>query len=123
MVLLLEIPTPETLVQLVWLGLGIVFARGFGKQLDQDIQTSMWFSTLNEVQQNILKRLLDVMHHWWMGLLLVIYATNSFTLIGQAVNVNAELVWFGWGMVVDDLPDIPFRYGVMERKPVEPGDE
>jgi hypothetical protein len=106
---MIEIPTPETLVQILWFGLGIVFARGFGKRLDEDIQASDWFCKQDAFIQAIAKRALDVAHHWWMGLILVVYATQPFLLFGNLVNVNAELVWFGWGVFIDDLPDLPLR--------------
>ena len=106
MVIELVIPTPETLVAITFFGMGIVFGRGFGKQLDQDIQESDWFKGLIPVVQWVIKRALNVTHHWWVGLLLVLYVPYE------------EAVWFGWGLVVDDLPDLPFRYGLLERNGV-----
>ncbi|GAJ07454.1 unnamed protein product, partial [marine sediment metagenome] len=84
-------------------GMGVVFGRGFGKQLDQDIQASDWYKEQPQLNRWIIKRVLDVTHHWWIGMLLVIYSGAE------------EVIWFGWGLVVDDLPDLPFRYGLLER--------
>ena len=114
----MELPIPSTLIQILWYGLGIVFARGFGKKLDEDIQSSDWYMKQGPFTQGVLKRLLDVAHHWWMGLFLVVYATMPFTVGGYPVNLNAELYWFGWGVFIDDVPDIPLRiqgyFGVPE---------
>ena len=95
--MLITVPAPETLLQVTWFTLGLVFGRGFGKRLDQDIQASDWFKRRHEVWRNVIRRLLDITHHFWMGLLLVVYSGNQ------------ELVWFGWGLVIDDFPDIPAR--------------
>jgi hypothetical protein len=109
MVIELIIPTPETLIAITFFGMGIVFGRGFGKRLDQDIQASEWFMKQPELNKWIFKRLLDVTHHWWIGMLMVLYLPYE------------ECIWFGWGLVVDDIPDLPFRYSGLERK--EPPDE
>ncbi len=95
------IPTPTTLLGVVWFLLGIQFGRSFGKKLDQDIQAGEWFKALDQWQQWILKRALDFFHHWWIGALMVLYLPQY-----------QEVVWFGWGLIVDDLPDIPRRYGI-----------
>ena len=94
------IPSPETLLQFTWFLMGVTFGRGFGKELDQTIQKSDWFKKQVLWKQEVIRRVLDVTHHFWIGLLLV----NYFTL--------DEVVWFGWGLVVDDLPDIPARFGI-----------
>jgi hypothetical protein len=100
----LTIPFPDTMLEWAWFCIGITFGRSFGKRLDQDIQESDWFKTLNPGVQWILKRSLDFLHHWWMGALLVIYAYK----LPQA---QVEAAWFGWGLLISDLPDIPRRYG------------
>jgi hypothetical protein len=48
-------------------------------------------------QQWFVIRVLDVTHHWWMGALLMMYI------------VTPEIFWFGAGLFVDDLPDVPRR--------------
>ena len=92
------IPSPDCLLALTWAGIGLAFARGFGKQLDHDIQKDPWFKTLSPMWQGTVKRLLDTLHHWWMGALLMVYCVNT-----------PELYWLGWGVFVDDIPDIPPR--------------
>ena len=103
MVLELVIPTPATLAAITFFGMGIVFGRGFGKQLDQDIQEGTWFKAQPPLNQWIIKRVLDVTHHWWIGMMLVLYIPYE------------EAIWFGWGLVVDDIPDLPFRYNLLTR--------
>ena len=32
-------------------------------------------------------------------------------MVNYAASWEA-IVWFGWGLIVDDLPDIPARFGI-----------
>lgn len=95
---LVELPFPVSFAQIVWLGVGLTFGRAFGKQLDQEIQASAWFKGLGGLQQNLVRRLLDFLHHWWMGALLMLYFGGV-----EAVY------WFGYGLLLDDVPDMPAR--------------
>jgi len=80
--------------------MGITFGRGFGKDLDQSIQKTQWFLALNWWQQKAVKIILDVFHHYWVGLLMVLYIPYE------------EAIWFGWGLILDDSVDIPARFGI-----------
>ena len=97
------IPVPTTFAQIVWAALGIQFGRSFGKKLDQDIQASSWFKGLNPVWRGLVKRGLDLLHHWWIGALIMIYVP------GEAPY------WFGLGLFLDDLPDVPRRFSGLLR--------
>ena len=97
----LLIPTPTTFLGVVWFLLGIQFGRSFGKKLDRDIQDGDWFEGLKPFEQWVTRRILDFFHHWWIGALMVLYIPGS-----------QEAIWFGWGLIVDDLPDIPRRFGI-----------
>jgi len=88
---------PVTFEQFVWLGIGLCFARGFGKRFDEDIKNSEWFKKLNGWKRWIVERLLDFTHHWWVGALLMLYSPYP------------QLYWFGVGIFLDDIPDIPRR--------------
>lgn len=78
--------------------MGLLFGRAFGKQLDQGIQADPWFKRRHRVWRELLRRILDFTHHFWVGLLLVVYLPDI-----------PEAVWFGWGLFVDDMPDLPRR--------------
>ena len=93
-----ELPFPVSFAQIIWLGVGLTFGRAFGKQLDRQIQGSAWFLGLAPLWQNILRRLLDFLHHWWIGALLMLYFCEF-----EAVY------WFGYGLLLDDIPDVPAR--------------
>jgi hypothetical protein len=97
----LQIPVPTSFLSAVWLGIGLTFGRGFGKNLDQTIKKTEWFSRLPIWQQWFVARILDVTHHWWMGALIMAYVANT------------EVFWFGAGLLVDDLPDVPKRIRVL----------
>ena len=93
----LNIPFPADFESAVWLAIGITFARAFGKRFDRDIQASAWFKGLEAWQKWIAKRSLDFMHHWWMGALIMLYCPLP------------QAYWFGAGLFLDDLPDVPRR--------------
>lgn len=94
----LTLPVPKDLFQGVWFGIGLTFGRCVGKGLDHTIQQSDWFKSLGVVGKWFVKFMLDFLHHWWIGALLMIYFPQY-----------PEVYWFGMGLVVDDLPDIPNR--------------
>lgn len=93
----LLLPLPDNFETIVWFGIGITFARAFGKRLDQDIQATQWFKDLKGWQKWLVKRLLDALHHWQIGALLILYAPVP------------QIVWLGAGILVDDIPDLPRR--------------
>lgn len=102
-----QIPFPTTLIHLTWACIGFMFARAFGKQIDQDIQNGDWFKSLPPAWQSIVKRLLDFLHHFYIGLLLMIsYKIDEVFFWGVT---PVSLYWFGWGLFIDDIPDIPQR--------------
>ena len=89
-----------------WTALGFTFSRAFGKKLDQGVQSSSWFKARRAWVQGLLKRLLDFLHHWWMGLLLWFYAPY----IVLPTGFDSPLHYFGLGWFIDDLPDVPSRF-------------
>lgn len=93
----LPIPVPSSPVEAYWFLLGLTFARAFGKKLDWEIQQTDWFKNLSPFWKNLVKRTLDFLHHWWMGYGMWLYL------------VHPELKWFGAGIFIDDLPDVPRR--------------
>jgi hypothetical protein len=93
------VPIPTTFEGAVWLAIGVTFGRAFGKKVDWDVINSDWFKALPSTQQNIVSRLLDFLHHWWAGALLMLYIPGAIPY------------WFGAGLLLDDLPDVPERLG------------
>jgi len=93
-----SIPVPSTLLEATWFALGLCFGRSFGKRLDYYVQQSEWYEGLEPWQRWLVKSALNLLHHWWVGLLLMVYVAHV-----------PELYWFGAGLLVDDLPDIPAR--------------
>lgn len=96
----ITVPIPTTFEQTVWLAIGVMFGRAFCKKIDWDIQQSEWFKKQGLPTQNVISRVLDFSHHWWGGALLMLYAPPSWGIIAY---------WFGAGLLLDDLPDIPER--------------
>ena len=104
----LKIPIPDNEKDFLWFALGLQFGRSFGKQLDQNIQSGEWFAELKPWKQDVVKRLLDFTHHWWVGYILWAYASIISAWIGFPQLTN-EIFWFGVGLLVDDLPDLAMR--------------
>ena len=101
----ITIPVPPSWETALCFGMGLFFGRAFGKSLDQDIQGTDWFNQQSKLRQWIIKRLLDFLHHWWIGALLMILAPQ----ITWNPTLAQGLYWFGAGLFIDDLPDIPPR--------------
>ena len=76
-----------------------MFGRAFGKNLDHTIKETPWFKDLSPFWRTIVENLLNFTHHFQYGLIMMIYWTNI-----------TEVYWFGYGLVVDDGPDIPKRF-------------
>jgi hypothetical protein len=109
---MLNIPVPTNFAESTFLMMGVFFGRAFGKQLDQGIQDTEWFGKRSKMVQEIVSRLLDFLHHWWIGALLMIIFQNSQVISFQILSLppfDFNLFWFGAGLFIDDLPDIPPR--------------
>jgi len=96
--IVIQIPAPETLLQITWTLIGFMFARSF-KNIDHFIKESEWYAALDKLGQFLVGGILDFFHHFWMGLLIMIYYPQP-----------QECYWFGYGLFLDDLPDIPARF-------------
>ena len=79
--------------------MGFMFARAFGKKFDQVIQNTEWWATASEIEKFVVGGVLNFFHHFWIGMLLMVYSFGS-----------QEVYWFGYGLFVDDLPDMPTRF-------------
>jgi len=109
---MLNIPVPSNFAESTFLLLGVFFGRAFGKQLDQDIQNSEWFKKHSGLVKELISRLLDFTHHWWVGALLMIIFQSSPIVSIQILSLpplDFNIFWFGAGTFIDDLPDIPPR--------------
>ena len=109
---LISIPVPVNFSESTFLVMGIFFGRAFGKQLDQNIQNTDWFKKLPQFWQTILCSVLDFTHHWWVGALLMLMFQASPIYTIQLLSLpplDFNVYWFGVGLFVDDLPDIPPR--------------
>jgi hypothetical protein len=104
----LVLPTPVDPVEWAWIGVGITFGRAFGKNLDRDIKASEWFQRRHPFWRNLVARLLDCLHHWYIGALLMAYASLIAAWL-RWPSLHQEIFWFGAGLLIDDMPDIPPR--------------
>jgi len=98
----LVIPYPSGLEDWTWLLIGLMFARAFGKPLDYWIQRTSIYARLPRIGKLLVKSLANFLHHFWVGLLLMTYA--SLTAFPNPV------FWFGAGLFLADMPDVPERF-------------
>ncbi len=94
--------------------MGIMFGRCFGKEIDQAIQKTVWFQDLNSASKWLVKRILDFTHHWWIGGLMMIFAPQIAAYFANPA-LGLGIYWFGAGLFIDDLPDLPPRLQEMLR--------
>lgn len=93
------IPIPVTFAAVVFAALGFQFGRAFGKKLDYEIQRGDWFDDRGRAVQWLVRALLDFTHHWWIGALMM-----------MRFAIPSPFYWFGFGLFIDDLPDMPRRF-------------
>lgn len=109
-------PIPTSNIEIFWTLLGIQFAYAFGSKLDYEMQQTEWFKSLDPIIRGTLKRLMDFLHHWWIGAFLWLYAEQIAIRLGL-MNYSTEILFFGFGILVDDIRDIDNlkrRYGLSE---------
>lgn len=104
----LKIALPTTLITVTWFLIGFCFARAFGKKLDQTLKNQEQFKKLNPLIQYMISCLLDFFHHFWLGLLIMIRCDPGKILIVLGEPVSPY--FFGLGIFIDDIPDIPDRF-------------
>lgn len=92
------IPWPETLFGMTWTIIGFMFGRSFGKQLDHTLMEDPFIKNLRPVWQWLMGAILNFFHHFWIGLLLMVYFPDTW------------LYWVGFGLFIDDIPDVPKRF-------------
>jgi len=96
----ISLPYPSNLFEATWFLIGFCAGRA-GARFDDNIKNSDWFKHLGYWRKKIVGFLLDFTHHFWIGLLLMVYTKNL---------LSGELYWFGYGLFIDDLPDVPARF-------------
>lgn len=115
--LLGDLPLPGTLFEGTWMIIGWLLANTLGSKCDEGMMewidnnypkdNGFWSKNKNIILKTVAK-LLNFVHHSWMGLLGAIYfgglITQTFTLpVVVPVSLNAELFWLSIGIAVEDL--------------------
>jgi hypothetical protein len=104
---LVKLPLPDTLLQITWLLISFTFGRAFAKSLDQSLQQTDAFKKQNKFMQVLAKNGMNFLHHFWMGLVLMVYAADLAAILGISGHV---VLFFGLGLFIDDLPDVSARF-------------
>jgi hypothetical protein len=112
----IAVPIPQTAEEVLWLLIGLLFGRCFGKKLDKTLTYSEWFKNRHRFWQEVIYRVTDFLHHWWVGLLIGIYYQQISGFLGL---YSIAVKWFGWGLFLDDIRDfrnLARRYGLIPKE-------
>ncbi len=102
--MVLIIPFPGNNIELLWVLIGMLFGRTFGKQLDYTLQQTKFFKGRDPFWQGMIKRLLDFTHHWWIGAIIWNYPHLIVKTLSWP-TLLPEVVFFGVGLFLDDIRD------------------
>lgn len=109
----LPLPAPPELTAVSFFLLIVVgyVTRVFTKNLDEDIQKGEWFKGLSKIQKILVKKTLDLFHHWPLGWALMVWS-NQIAGLGLLAFLSltpGDVYWIGAAIFIDDLPDVPRR--------------
>jgi len=97
----IDLLLPETLLEVTYFLIGFMAGRA-GALCDNQIKNSEWYKRRCSCEQSVISGLLDFTHHFWIGLLLMVEIPREVC--------GGRPYWFGMGLFVDDMPDIPARF-------------
>ena len=87
--------------------------------MDEAIEnTEVWHKKFGLTLQWFLNRLLHFVHHWWIGMLFVLYCGTTSYYLGMPLIPSPELYWIGFGMFVEDAlyhTSASFKNGLMSK--------
>jgi len=105
------IPVLDPVLILVILGAssGLVVGRAF-KKIDYEIQRIPAVTKSSRFKKFLIVATLNCIHHFQFGLALM-YLAYYFKASGSIGDHGFALIYsFGFGLVVDDAPDLPARF-------------
>ena len=106
-VLPFPLPTSSPSAQaFFWFLLAAYLARVLAKPLDHEIQTTDWFIKQHFIIQWLIKRLLDLFHHWYIGWAICVYPEYLSAFVPFSAE---EVYWIGFAILLNDLPELPTR--------------
>jgi len=84
-------------------GIGYWLSRSF-KEIDNKIMKTHWFKRKRGFTAWIIKQLLNVFHHFQIGIIIIILSYK----VGEPLRT---FLWsFGAAMILDDIKDVPPRF-------------
>lgn len=92
--LIANLPVPTTLFELTFTIIGFLLGYAWSENLDESILDSDWFKKQHYAVQWFIKGILKFVHHFWIGMLLMIYFPR-----------DSELFWIGLGLFIEDITD------------------
>lgn len=90
------LPVPDNLFDLTWTLIGIQLGATFGKINQKGMGIDEYIKDHGKFKgwtRFVVERVLHFLHHYWLGLLLIIYYPQHQT---------PELMWLGLGLFLED---------------------
>ena len=98
------LPVPKTLFEWTFAVIGWQLGNAFSKQdsvgLDEALMASTFFGKCKGFAKFLVKRLLHFLHHYWIGLLLMVFCLPVNW--PNPLWWQGALYWLGYGMFVED---------------------
>jgi len=98
------LPVPKSLFDLAWAIIGWHLGKTFSnldEELLKTIPDSQWY-------KRVIYRILYFIHHYWVGLLLIVYCgyilevNNCWDAVFGYFGAIRALLWLGYGLFVED---------------------
>lgn len=106
----IPLPYPLDFWALMAIAGGMTFGRAFGKRIDCEIQQTEWFKKQGFWVQQVVTRLLDCLHHWWIGVIIMYAVAVQSNFVITTLKVPESLLppifYFGFGLFLDDIRDV-----------------
>jgi|Deesub1362B_J571_1020462.scaffolds.fasta_scaffold00060_91 hypothetical protein len=103
----LQLLDPTLILVILGLSSGLVLGRSF-KKIDFEIKKTQKFMKSSKFKQYLISAALNSIHHFQFGLALMYFAYRFHGSIGD--DGFTLMYSFGFGLVVDDAPDLPRRF-------------
>ena len=97
--MVIELPWPTTIFQAAWFFTGLMLSLTISKKLDFEIMKMPEVLNLRRPWQILLGAILNFLHWFIVGLMIMAYSPET-----------TGRFWFGLGLTVADIPDIPPRF-------------
>lgn len=100
------IPIPQTLFALTFAIIGWELGDAFSTKdsvgLDEAMKETGYWNKLKGLSKFIASRMLHFFHHYWLGMLLMVFCSPWATEYPVQNWIFGAFYWFGYGLFVED---------------------